>query len=329
MVIDSERIKQELIRSKAYYDVTSSQLELAKINQTRMDEVFVKNESLAKEGLISDEDFRQARLNRDAALLAVKSAHGAIEQALASVKALEDNLAKTKLVAPISGRVTGLIAEKGETAIPGQSNLPGANLMVISDISEIIAEVLLNESEVIRVMPGQSAQVTAESLPGKVFPGQIVEVATASQRTGQSANMYKIKIALDMDTPSSKELRPGMNATAVILAAEAKNVLRVPLQSVLERDSPIEEALKKGLFTPETRSVVMTEKDGRAIEIVVSVGIADNRNFELKAGLSEGDKVITGPFRKLKDLKNNDAIKLNMKSDTPIAAELKNAKGKP
>jgi len=171
--------------------------------------------------------------------------------------------------------------------------------------------------------------VTAESLTGKVFPGQIIEVATASERSGSSANMYRIKVALDMDTPSTDELRPGMNARAAILAAEAKNVLRVPIQSVLERDGPIEESQNRGLFAPETRSVVMTEKDGKAIEIVVSVGIADNRYFELKAGLNEGDKVITGPFRKLKDLKRNEAIKLMMKSDTQIAAEKENAKETP
>jgi HlyD family secretion protein len=302
-------------------DVANNELERAIINQTRMEEIFARNERLTKEGLISDEDFSQARLNRDSALLAVKSAHSSVEQAHASMKAMEDNLAKTKLVAPISGRVTGLIAEKGETAIPGQSNVSGATLMVISDMSEIIAEVMLNESEVIHTKINQSAQVTAESLSGKVFQGKVAEVATVSEQTGQNANMYKVKIALNMDTPSVSELRLGMNARVIILTAEAKNVLRVPIQSVLERESPIEEARKKGFFAPEMRSIVMTEKNGRAVEIAVSVGIANNRYFELLGGLSEGDKVITGPFRKLKDLKGNDAVKLMMKPNAQFVAE--------
>jgi HlyD family secretion protein len=321
VIIDSERLQQEYISTRAYLEVANSELERAAINQNRMDEIFVRNESLSKEGLISDEEFRQVRLNRDAASLAVKSASGSVDQARAGMKAMEDNLAKTKLVAPISGRITGLIAEKGETAIPGQSNLPGATLMVISDMSEIIAEVMVNESEVIRIKVGQSAQVSAESLSGKVFPGKIVEVATASDRIGQTANMYRVKVALDMDAPSVSELRPGMNARAVILAAEVKNVLRLPIQSVLERDGPIEEALGKGLFASETRSIVMSEKNGRVSETVVNVGIANNRYFELNDGLIEGDKVITGPFRKLKDLKDNDRVKLMLKSDTEAAAE--------
>jgi HlyD family secretion protein len=321
VTIDSERAHQEYIQTRAYLEVANSELERAGINQTRMDEIFARDESLAKAGLISDEEFRQARLNRDAASLSVKAAGASVDQAHASMKAMEDNLAKTKLVAPISGRVTGLIAEKGETVIPGQSNLPGATLMVISDMSEIIAEVMVNESEVIRIRVGQSAQVTAESLSGKIFPGKIVEVATASDRTGQSANMYKVKVALEMDAHSVGELRPGMNAKAVILAAEAKNVLRLPIQSVLEREGMIESAQKKGLLAPEMRIVVMTVQDGRAHEIAVSVGIANNRHFELDGGLGEGDKVITGPFRKLKDLQSKDSIRLMAKSDSEIAAE--------
>jgi HlyD family secretion protein len=256
------------------------------------------------------------------ALLAVQSVSLNVDQAFASMKVMEDNLSKTKLLAPISGRVTGPIAEKGETAIPGQSNLSGATLMVISDMSEILVEVKVSESEVVRTKIGQHTQITAESFPGKVFSGKIAEVATASEKTGQGqdTNMYKVKVALDMNAPGVNELRPGMSARAVILTAEAKNVLRVPLQSVLERDGDLEESLKKGLFAPETQSVVMAVKNNIAFETVVSVGIADTQYFELLDGLLEGDKLLTGPIRKLKDLMGDSPVKLRQKSDSGMEA---------
>jgi HlyD family secretion protein len=195
--------------------------------------------------------------------------------------------------------------------------------MVISDMSEIIAEVKVSESEVVRTKVGQNAQVTAESLPGNIFPGKVVEVATASEKIGQDANMYKVKVALEMTAPEVEELRPGMSARAIILTAEAKNVLRVPLQSVLERDGSLEEAQKKGLFAPEAQSVVMGIKNDKSLEIVVSIGIANTQYFELKGGLDEGDKLLTGPVRKLKELKNNEAVKLRQKSDSQAEADSK------
>jgi HlyD family secretion protein len=330
VTIDPERIRQEYTQTKAALDAAKNEAERAKTGQVRLQEVFERMENLFNQGLVSDEDFRQARQNRDSALLTTQSAQAHVDQAYAGMKAMEDYLSKTKLVAPISGRVTGLIAEKGETAIPGQSNLPGATLMVISDMSEIIAEVKVNESDVIRTKVGQNAQVTAESLPGKVFPGKIVEVATASEKLGQGqdANMYKIKVALDMNMPDVNELRPGMSARAVIMTAEAKDVLRVPLQSVLEREGSIEDALKKGLFVPETNSVVMGVKGNKAIEMPVSVGIASTQYFELTDGLALGDKVITGPVRRLKDLKSSEMVKLRQKSDSEMEADSKRSNEK-
>jgi len=124
------------------------------------------------------------------------------------------------------------------------------------------------------------------------------------------------------------ELRPGMSARATILTAEVKDVLRVPLQSVLERDGSIEEAQKKGLFAPEVKSVVMAVKNGKAVETVVSVGIANTQYFEMKSGVGEGETLLTGPVRMMKELKNNDTVKLRQKSDSQLEHESKQKQGK-
>jgi HlyD family secretion protein len=102
----------------------------------------------------------------------------------------------------------------------------------------------------------------------------------------------------------------------------------VPLQSVLERDGSIEEAYEKGLFAPEAQSVVMVVKNDKAAETIVSVGIANTQYFELKSGIIEGDRLLTGPVRKLKELKNNEAVKLRQKSDSQMEAESKRGAGK-
>lgn len=318
-IIDSVRVQLELTRARAAMDAARNDADRANLTRDSLQEVFERMEHLSVQGLISDEDFRQARLNRDTALLATKNAEAFVEQTYANMKAVEDDLSKTRIVATMSGRVTSLKAEKGETAIPGQSNLPGATLMVISDMSEIIAEVKVNENEVVRIKVGQSAQVTAESIPGKVFSGIVSEVATVSERTGQDANnMYKIKVALNMDASGVGELRPGMSARARILSMESKNVLRVPLQSLLERDGTMEEAQQKGLFAPEIQTLVMKVINSKTVETSISIGIASLKYFEILDGLSEGDVIITGPARKLKKLHDDQVIKLKEKPDSQI-----------
>lgn len=318
VTIDQERLKQGLLQAQAALEGVRQDAGRLKAARTRAEENFTRMESLFKQGLISDEEYRQARLNRETSALSFQSAEANVQQSVANLASMRDSLSKSELRAPISGRVTGLKALKGETAIPGMSNLPGATLMVISDMSEIIAEIKVNESEVVRTRVGQTAQVMVESFPGRVFPGKVYEVATASEKIGQDANMYLVKVALDMTSQDVTSLRPGMSARAVVLTNEAKGVLRVPLQSVLEREGSMEDAQKKGLLSPESRNIAFVVKDGRAVERTVKTGIANTQFLEVKDGLQEGEKVLTGPVRKLKEMKEKATVKLRAKSDQEL-----------
>ena len=319
VTIDQERLKQAMAQAQGALDAARQDASRLEATMRRSVDSFPRYESLRKQGLMSDEDFLQQKLARDSAVLAFNSAKANVIQNEANLKGVQDGLSKATLRAPIAGRVTSLKAEKGETAIPGMSNLPGATLMIISDMSEMQAEIKVNESEVVRTKVGQTAQVTVESLPGKVFQGRVIEVATGTEKTGSDANLYKVKVLIAGQRADLGNLRPGMSTRAVILTNEAKAILRVPLQAVLEREGSLEEAQKQGLLAPANRNIVMLSKDGKAIERLVQVGIANTQFFELKEGLAEGDKVLTGPIRKLKELKDKAPAKLRARSDTDLA----------
>lgn len=326
VTIDQERLKQGLLQAEAGLEAQRSEASRLEATRAKTRDTFKRMESLFKQGLISEEEFRQAKLNRDSTELSYQSAQANVHQGQANLASMRDALSKSVLVAPISGRVTGLKAERGETAIPGMSNLPGAVLMVISDMSDLIAEIKVNESEVVRLKIDQPAQVTVESFPGRVFQGKVREIATAAEKIGQDSNMYRVKVALDMAAEGMDRLRPGMSARAVVLTAEAKDVLRVPLQSVLEREGSLEDAQKKGLLSPETRNIVMVHKDGKAVERSIKTAIANTQYYQVKEGLSLDEKVLTGPIRKLKELKDRASVKLKKKSDTQIEQEAKKKK---
>jgi HlyD family secretion protein len=320
--IDQVRLKQQLFQVEALLDVAQKDAARLEAAMRRARENSHRTESLFKDGLISDEDYRQSKLAEESAELSYQSAKANIVQNQANVAGMRDGLDKTTIVAPISGRVTALKAQMGEMAIPGMSNLPGATLMIISDMKEMIAEIKVNESEVVRLKMGQTVQVNVESLPGRVFLGKVYEIASASEQSGQNANMYNVKVALGTSNPDTRLLRPGMSARGVILTAAVKGALRVPLQAVLERDGSLDEAVKKGLLGPESRSVVMVLKDGRARERTIKTGIANTQFYEIEEGLSEGDKVLTGPSKKLKELKDGASVTLRKKSDTQVEKEV-------
>ena len=319
VTIDQERLRQALAQAQGALEAVRQDASRLEAGMKRSVDSFPRYESLRQQGLMSDEDFRQQKLAKESAVLSYSSAKAGVAQSEANLKAMQDGLSKATLRAPIAGRVTSLKAEKGETAIPGMSNLPGATLMVISDMSEMQAEIKVNESEVVRTKVGQTAQVTVESLPGKVFQGSVIEVATGTEKTGTDANLYKVKVLLAGKREDLDNLRPGMSARAVILTREAKSVLRVPLQAVLEREGSLEEAQKQGLLAPATRNVVMVFKGGKVEERTMQVGIANTQFFELKEGLAEGDKVLTGPIRKLKEMKDKAPATLRGRSDSELA----------
>jgi HlyD family secretion protein len=328
VTIDQERLRQQMSQSVALLDATRKDAARLEAAMKRSRESVARTESLFHQGLVSDEDYRQARLAQESAELSFAAAKANVVQQEANVAVMRDSLGKTVIKAPIAGRVTALKAEMGETAIPGTSNLPGATLMVVSDMSEIIAEIKVNESEVVRLRTGQPAQVLVESLPGHVFQGRVYELASAAEQSGQDANMYKVKVALDMASRDIAQLRPGMSARAVILTAEKKDVLRVPLQAVLDRDGSQEEARQKGLLSPETRSIVLVAKGRKAEERTLTLGIADTQSYEVQGGLSEGEVVLTGPIRRLKELKAGDPVKLKKQSDQELEREARRKEGK-
>ena len=329
VTLDRVRLGQAVAQAKAALSGSERDEARLKAGMETAESTFKRQDALRGQGLISDEEWRQAKLAKESAELSYQTSQSQVGQMRGSLGQVQDGLDKSEVRAPIDGRVTSLKAEMGEMAIPGQSNLPGATLMIISDMHELMAEVKVNESEVVRLHPGQEAQVAVDSLPGRVFDGKVYEVATGSEGgTGQDANMYLVKVAIAMDGVDVAMLRPGMSARAVILSRKAEGVLRVPLQAVLEKDMSADEAAKKGLLLAPTRNVVMVVKNGHAEEREVQLGIADTQDYEVKGGLAEGDKVVTGPLRKLRDLKEHAVLDLKDKSDAQVAAEAEKRKAR-
>lgn len=315
VTLDQERLRQQLTQAELGLRMSRQELQNADLAFTKQDQTWVRQDSLFRQNLLSAEDHQTAKLARDTAETTLQRAKVAVQQAQAQVALAQDGLEKTMIRASMPGRVTGLKAEKGETALAGQTGLQGATLMIISDLSEMLAEVKVGELDVVKLKPGQPAEVQVDAFPGKVFQGKVLEVATSVDRgAGNSSSQdqnYKVRIQLQGGAEELGVLRPGMSARVAILSQEVKDVLVVPLQAIQERES---RGGGLGLMSG-TRPVVFVVKDGKAEERSLRQGAATRRAVQVLEGVQEGDLVITGPSKALTSLANGTKVKVQSEQE--------------
>lgn len=302
-------------QAKAAYDQTVVALERARAELANVELEYARVETLFDQGVVSREMRDRAALARDTAAIAVRAQEKTIRQAQSAYQRALDDLERTTIRSPIDGTVTALNVEKGETAVMGTMNFPGSVLMVIGDLSEMVAEVDVAESEVVSLALGQPATVTADALPGVEMPGTVVEIAASGAKQIDVVR-FKVKVALkEWDA----RVKPGMSAKAEIVTDRAEKVLSVPQQAVQTRwvaANGKEVTRREGDTTQSEVTAVYLRENGKAVRRTVSTGIHDEIWVEIKDGLSGGEEVITGPYRVLRSLKNGDAVRLERKKKT-------------
>jgi len=221
----------------------------------------------------------------------------------------------------MDGTVIQLNAEQGETVVPGSTNLPGSVIMTVADMSVLLAEVEVSEVDVVSVALGQEAEVKVDALGTDPQMGHVVEIATSGRRDPtQGTIRFRVKVALD-DPDAS--LRPAMTAKVDILTATSDDAMTAPIQAVVKRtlDDQGEEVKGTAAKGIEKSEVVYVIADGEAAARAVETGISDELYVEIIAGLSDGQEVIIGPYRTLKNLHAGDAVKIEEKKDDDESAE--------
>jgi len=300
--------------------VARARAELARTEREASD----AEEQYAK-GLISE----KTRTDASAAAAMLRQA---VEEASAALKAAEDQLGKTVFHAPISGVITQLNVEAGENVVTGTMNAPGTVIMTISDLADMEVGVEIDETDIVDVRLGQTAEIEADALTGTKLIGHVTEVGnsgiTKMGGTQEEATSFLVKVRVG---EAHAALKPGMTATVEIVTAVRDSVLNVPIQSVASRtpSSLRREPAKEG-ETAQRRSERQEEKEiegvfavvGDTVSFVpVTTGVADDLSIEVTAELEPGWKVVSGPYKVLRTLKSGDAVKVEEPKKTSKGAE--------
>jgi len=301
-------------RAKADLEISKSRVRQADINVADAEIKLRRAQRLSTEAIASAADLEAAELNHQSQLLGAEQSRETVLQARASLDKAEDDLYKTTIYAPLSGRVTALNAEEGEVVVSGTMNNPGSVIGTIADLSEILAEVDVDETEVAFLELGQMASLTVDALTDRSFTGSVVEIGSSGfQRpTNPDVTYFKAKILLDAPDAA---LRPGMSARVEITTAVAEAALVIPVQCVVERP-PLNDEGEEDESDDEEVEAVFVVVDGESQQRTVETGLADITHVQILSGLEEAEKVVTGPYRSLKDLEHGDAVRERTKKDS-------------
>jgi HlyD family secretion protein len=221
--------------------------------------------------------------------------------------------------------------------------------MTLADMSVITAEVKVDETDIVNLRLGQSADVTVDALPGRTFKGHVTEVgdqallrttgiATSQSTTGtEEAKDFKVVVTLDqLPGEDLAELRPGLSTTAKITVADKPNALTLPIQALVQRDAAVEKDLASHAGKPAS-TTASTDPSGapvkpnlaqgvyvlatikgklRANFVPVTTGVTGATDIEVLSGLKQGDEIVTGRYQVLRALKSGTLVKRDNSTPT-------------
>ena len=347
--------RTDAVAANAGANTSVADLERAQVDAERAKLEYDRAQSLFKEQLIPKADFDAKKAAYDSTIAQVAQAKARIAQGRAQALSAEDRiklaralltrssdaLSKTTYVAPFAGVVTNLPVREGETVVIGIQNAPGSTLMTIADMSVITAEVKVDETDIVNVRLGQTADVTVDAIPSKVFKGHVSEIGdnailrssglATSQTTSGSQEAKDFKVVVTLDAPP-EGLRPGLSTTAKITTATRSHVLAIPIQALtIRQQSDIDAAIAKAAGKPapaagaatasaatkkseELQGVFVIRKAAGKIQAdfqKVETGITGMVDIEIVNGLKENDEIVTGSYKVLRTLKPSTRVKVD------------------
>ena len=211
----------------------------------------------------------------------------AIQSAAETLRSAElnmDNLQEAMNNYTVTSPISGTIIEKNAKA--GDALTAGADLCTIYDLSYLVMVINVDELQVSDVSVGQSVQVTADAVPDKTYTGTVTRVSMKGSSNGGTTT-YPVTVRID----ETEGLRPGMNANAEIVIAEAGNALAVPNAAIV-RGGYV-------LVTKDSPSAANADPDMTAPEgyvyVPVKTGVSDDDYTQIISGVTGNDTVAYDP----------------------------------
>jgi HlyD family secretion protein len=329
--IDPTVYEANLQRAQAAFASAGAGVVQARANRDQAQRLLGRMKELHDQSpnLVAPEQFEQAQTAFEIGEANLNAAEHQVDQARASVQEARDNLRKTRLLAPMAGRITRLPVEEGEVAVPSTFSKDIGLLMTISDLSVIQAKVQVDETDVVRLHLADSVEVAIDAFPDTTFLGRVTKISNSSTDNpgavagNENTRAVDYHVEVTLDHPPV-DVRPDLSATARIVTDTRARVLTIPIIALTVRENtPLSTETRPTDTSSVTRHRRMTEgvfviQKGTVTFRPVRVGIAGDEYFEVLDGLKEGEVIAAGPYQAVRDLKDGTRVR-KMKPDTSKA----------
>lgn len=346
-----DRVNASVNTTRANLKSTQAQLDQAKANLANAEAVFNRNKRLFEQKAISQQDFDAAKAQFEGARANVQSLEASVNASQytiqsneAALKEANTNLEKTYIYSPVDATVSKLSVEKGERVV-GVSGMTGTEIMRLANLNEMEVSVEVNENDIIKVHPKDTALIEVDAYMDKKFKGVVTEIANSSSSNGISVDqvtnfIVKIRMLREsygylVNERNPIPFRPGMSASVDIQTRRVSKVTAVPIQAVTTRNRDSLSAGKnnenndrdvkvtnedeqKADSQPEekVKEYVFVVENGEAKQITVTTGIQDNDYIEILTGIKAGQEVVSGPYSAVsRSLRDKKKIKVVKKED--------------
>ena len=239
----------------------------------------------------------------------------------ANIDRAEDALTKTVIRSPIDGILTQLNAEIGEVVLLGTMNNPGTVIMTIADLSRMILNARVAETDVAKIAQGQNAKIHINAYRDRVYSGVVRTIALQRTTELDGPGYFETEIELDLQ---GERIYSGLVANVDIEIATHAGLV-VESQAIVERvveDLPTE-IRKNPLVDRRKRitTVVYRIVDGKAVCTPVTRGASDLTHSLVLKGLDEGDQIIIGPYKVLESIEHDELVRLEDEADEAASAD--------
>lgn len=302
--LDPEVAANALEEAQASLRSTTADLARSRASLAEVKNLAKRGDVLVAKGLISTEEHDTQGTSVTLAEADVARASAQIKLAKIRVDGAKTNLEKLVIVSPIDGIVLSRTVEPGNAIA---ASLAAPELFTIAeDLAKMELHLPINEADVGRVHTDQTATFRVDAWPERTFEAKVLEVSFAPVITNNVVT-YTAVLAVDN---ADLALRPGMTATATIIAQTKPNVMRVP--NVALRFAPqVQESKSFSLVSqPRVRGMggggrggkatppgVWVLRDGKPERVRLSLGTSDGTYTEVTGELAEGDEIIVGQER--------------------------------
>lgn len=270
--LDKTNLTSELNTAKANLASAQSTLNYQHAN-------FQRYQKLYDKGLVSADDYENAKLNYEKARETVKSSQQSVNKA-------QTNLGYATITSPIDGVVLSKSVEEGQT-VAASFNTPEL-FTIAQDLTDMRVIADIDEADIGGVAEGQRVTFTVDAFPDDRFEGAVTQVR---QQATTSSNVVTYEVVISAPNKDLK-LKPGLTANVTIFTMEKNDVLAVPSkalrfipnEALLQADQKIEDV--------DAPQKVWTLKDNVFKAHKVETGTSNGTLTEIVSGISEGDEVL-------------------------------------